>query len=83
MLSSIVFIIVVMLLLLAALDLFVGVSNDAANFLNSAIGTRIAPLAVVMIVASLGVLMGATFSSGMMEIARKSLIIPLRNPISH
>ena len=76
MLSSIVFIIVVMLLLLAALDLFVGVSNDAANFLNSAIGTRIAPLAVVMVVASLGVLMGATFSSGMMEIARKGMLYP-------
>lgn len=76
MFSSIVFIIVVMLLLLAALDLFVGVSNDAANFLNSAIGTRIAPLAVVMVVASLGVLMGATFSSGMMEIARKGMLYP-------
>ena len=76
MFSTIVFVLVVMLLLLATLDLFVGVSNDAANFLNSAMGTRIAPLYVVLIVASIGVLAGATFSSGMMEIARKGMLYP-------
>lgn len=76
MFETLVFILVVMLLLLAALDLFVGVSNDAANFLSSAVGTRIAPLFVVMIVASAGVLLGATFSSGMMEIARKGMLHP-------
>lgn len=76
MFETLVFILVVMLLLLAALDLFVGVSNDAANFLSSAVGTRIAPLFVVMIVASAGVLLGATFSSGMMEVARKGMLHP-------
>ncbi|MGN0894029.1 MAG: inorganic phosphate transporter [Succinivibrio sp.] len=76
MFETIVFALVVMLLLLAALDLFVGVSNDAANFLNSAVGTRIAPLFVVLIVTSVGVITGATFSSGMMEIARKGMLYP-------
>ena len=64
------------LLLLACIDLFVGVSNDAVNFLNSAVGSRIAPLKVILIVASLGVLFGATFSSGMMEIARSGMFHP-------
>ena len=62
--------------LLAAFDLFVGVSNDAVNFLNSAIGSRIASFKTIMIVASLGVLIGATFSSGMMEIARSGVFNP-------
>ena len=66
MFESLFIVMVVMLLLLAAIDLFVGVSNDACNFLNSAVGTRIVPLAVIMLVASAGVLIGATFSSGMM-----------------
>ena len=64
------------LALLAAFDLFVGVSNDAVNFLNSAIGSRIASFKTIMIVASLGVLIGATFSSGMMEIARSGVFNP-------
>ena len=68
--------IVMVVLLLAAIDLFVGVSNDACNFLNSAVGTRIVPLAVIMLVASAGVLIGATFSSGMMEVARKGMLSP-------
>ena len=76
MLESIFFILVIMLLLLSTLDLFVGVSNDAANFLNSAVGTRIAPMAVIIAVASCGVLIGATSSSGMMEIARKGMFHP-------
>ena len=68
--------ILAVLALLAAFDLFVGVSNDAVNFLNSAIGSRIASFKTIMIVASLGVLIGATFSSGMMEIARSGVFNP-------
>ena len=64
------------LLLLAVFDLFVGVANDAANFLNSAVGSRVAPFKVITLVASLGVLIGATFSSGMMEIARSGVFNP-------
>ena len=69
-------VLVVFLLVLACVDLFVGVSNDAVNFLNSAIGSRIAPLAVILGVAGLGVLGGATFSSGMMEVARQGMFHP-------
>ena len=64
------------LILLAITDLIVGVSNDAVNFLVSAIGSKAAPFRVIMIVASLGVVVGATFSSGMMEIARKGIFHP-------
>ena len=67
------------LALLAALaicDLFVGVSNDAVNFLNSAVGSRTAPFWVILSVASAGVLLGATFSSGMMEIAKTGVFVP-------
>ncbi len=69
-------IMVVVLFLLAISDLIVGVSNDAINFLNSAIGSRAARFRTVMIVAMLGILVGATFSSGMMEIARKGMFNP-------
>ena len=62
--------------LLAVFDLFVGVSNDAVNFLNSALGCRISSFKTTMIVASLGVMLGATFSSGMMEIARSGVFNP-------
>ena len=61
---------------LAIFDLIVGVSNDAANFLNSSIGSRVAPRHVIMIVASFGMLAGVTFSSGMMEVARKGIFHP-------
>ena len=61
---------------LAVSDLVVGVSNDAVNFLNSSIGSRVAPRHVIMIVASLGMLAGVTFSSGMMEVARKGIFHP-------
>lgn len=61
---------------LAISDLIVGVSNDAVNFLNSAIGSRVAPRHVIMIIASLGMLAGVTFSSGMMEVARKGIFHP-------
>ena len=64
------------LAVLACFDLFVGVSNDAVNFLNSALGSRIASFRTSMWVASLGVLLGATFSSGMMEIARSGVFHP-------
>ncbi len=67
---------IIILFFLAFSDLFVGVANDAANFLNSAIGARAASFKVVMIVASLGLVIGATFSSGLMEIARKGLFFP-------
>jgi phosphate/sulfate permease len=69
-------IVVGLLILLAITDLIVGVSNDAVNFLVSAIGSKAAPFRIIMIVASLGVLFGATFSSGMMEIARKGIFHP-------
>lgn len=76
---ELVFIILVsFMLVLAGIDLFVGVSNDAVNFLNSAVGCRIAPLQTILIVASLGVLLGATFSSGMMEVARSGVFHPDR-----
>jgi phosphate/sulfate permease len=68
--------IVGLLFLLAITDLVVGVSNDAVNFLNSSIGSKVASRRVIMIVASLGILAGATFSSGMMEVARKGIFNP-------
>ena len=61
---------------LALFDLFVGVSNDAVNFLNSALGCRIASFRTTMWVAAAGVMLGATFSSGMMEIARSGVFHP-------
>ncbi|WP_300838095.1 inorganic phosphate transporter [uncultured Bilophila sp.] len=64
------------LAILAVVDLFVGVSNDAVNFLNSAIGSRVASFKVIITVASVGVLAGSTFSSGMMEIARSGVFNP-------
>jgi phosphate/sulfate permease len=68
--------IVVILFLLAISDLIVGVSNDAVNFLNSAIGSRAARFRTIMIVAGIGILIGATFSNGMMEVARKGIFHP-------
>ena len=61
---------------LAIIDLVVGVSNDAVNFLNSAIGSKAISFKTTMIVASVGVLVGAMFSSGMMEIARSGIFVP-------
>ena len=65
-----------LLFILAISDLIVGVSNDAVNFLNSAIGSKVTSRRNIMIVASLGILAGATFSSGMMEVARKGIFNP-------
>ena len=68
--------IVGLLFILAISDLIVGVSNDAVNFLNSSIGSRVASRKTIMIVASIGIFAGATFSSGMMEVARKGIFNP-------
>ncbi len=62
--------------ILAVADLVVGVSNDAINFLNSAIGSKAISPKTIMIVASLGIFIGAVFSSGMMEVARKGIFVP-------
>lgn len=64
------------LAVIAILDIMVGVSNDAVNFLNSSIGSRVASRKTIMIIASLGILVGVTFSSGMMEVARKGIFHP-------
>jgi len=69
-------ILVVALFALAVTDLIVGVSNDAINFLNSSIGSKAFSMKTIMIVASLGIAIGATFSSGMMEVARKGIMDP-------
>ena len=66
----------VALAVLAVIDIVVGVSNDAINFLNSAIGSKAISLRTIMIVASLGIFIGAVFSSGMMEVARKGIFNP-------
>lgn len=63
---------------LAIFDLIVGVSNDAVNFLNSSVASKVAPLYIIMAVASLGILMGAIFSGGMMEVARSGIFHPER-----
>lgn len=65
--------IVVFLFLLAAFDLYVGVSNDAVNFLNSAIGSKAARFSRLVVIASVGVLIGCILSNGMMDIARHLL----------
>ena len=67
---------VIILLLLAIGDLIVGVSNDAVNFLVSAVGSRVAPRRVILGIAAAGVFVGAVFSSGMMEVARKGIFDP-------
>ncbi len=67
---------VIALGLLAITDLVVGVSNDAVNFLNSAIGSKAISFRTIMIVASLGIAFGAMSSSGMMEVARKGIFNP-------
>ncbi len=69
-------IIVGILLTLALVDLVVGVSNDAVNFLNSAVGSHVASFRTILIVASIGVVLGSLFSSGMMEIARSGIFNP-------
>ena len=65
------FIAVIILIVFAVFDLIAGVSNDAVNFINSAIGSHVASRNVILIVASIGIMVGVGFSSGMMEVARK------------
>ena len=64
------------LTVLAIIDLVVGVSNDAVNFLNSAIGSKAIPIKKILIIASIGVFVGSVTSSGMMEVARKGIFVP-------
>ena len=66
----------VALVCLAIVDLVVGVSNDAVNFLSSALGSKVLSFRTIMIVASIGIAVGAVFSSGMMEVARKGIFNP-------
>lgn len=69
-------IIVGIMMVLAIASLVVGVANDAVNFLNSALGSKVAPRYVIMTVASVGILIGAITSSGMMEVARSGVFHP-------
>ncbi|MFA6769249.1 MAG: inorganic phosphate transporter, partial [Parabacteroides sp.] len=66
----------VFLFVLAIFDLWVGVSNDAVNFLNSAIGSKVASFKTIMIIAAIGILVGASLSNGMMDIARHGIFQP-------
>ena len=68
--------IVVFLFALSTFDLFVGVSNDAVNFLGSAIGSKVARFRTILIVAAIGIFVGATTSDGMMDIARHGIFRP-------
>lgn len=74
--DNIYLLIVIALAILAVADLVVGVSNDAVNFLNSAIGSKAISFRTIMIVASLGMICGTVFSSGLMEVARKGIFNP-------
>ena len=69
-------VIVVILALLAVLDLIVGVANDAINFLNAALGAKVAPHNVILFVAAAGIIVGVLTSSGMMEVARNGVFYP-------
>ena len=68
--------VVIFMFSLAIIDLTVGVSNDAVNFLSSAVGSKAAKIKHVLIVAALGIFIGATFSSGMMDVARHGIFDP-------
>lgn len=68
--------IIIFLFILAVFDLWVGVSNDAVNFLNSSIGAKAAPFKMIIAIAALGVFCGAIMSNGMMEIARHGIFHP-------
>ena len=69
-------IIVIFLIVLAGFDLVVGVSNDAVNFLNSAIGARVARYRTIVTIAAVGVFAGAALSNGMMDVARHGIMTP-------
>ena len=68
--------IVIFLFVLAIFDLMVGVSNDAVNFLNSAIGAKAASFKTVLFIAGIGIFIGAALSNGMMDIARHGIYHP-------
>jgi len=68
--------IVIFLIILAVFDLVVGVSNDAVNFLNSAIGAKVAKFKVIVLIAAIGVFAGAAMSNGMMDVARHGIMTP-------
>lgn len=68
--------IVIFLFMLAIFDLLVGVSNDAVNFMNSAVGAKVARYRTIIIVAAVGVFVGAIMSNGMMDIARHGIFQP-------
>lgn len=68
--------IVLFLIVLAVFDLVVGVSNDAVNFLNSAIGAKVARFKTIVLIASIGVFAGAAMSNGMMDVARHGIMMP-------
>ena len=68
--------IVIFLFALSTFDLFVGVSNDAVNFLGSAIGSKVARFKTILIIAAVGIFVGATTSDGMMDIARHGIFHP-------
>ena len=69
-------VVVCCLVMLALIDLWVGVSNDAVNFLVGAVGSKAAKFKTILFVAAIGLLIGVTFSSGMMEVARKGIVHP-------
>lgn len=69
-------VILIFVFALAIFDIMVGVSNDASNFLNSAIGAKAAPFKLVMIIAAIGIFAGAALSNGMMDIARHGIYQP-------
>lgn len=73
---SIFYFVLVLMIFLAIFDLIVGVANDAVNFTNSAVGSRVASKKIILIIAAVGVLLGAVSSSGMMEVARKGIFKP-------
>ena len=68
--------IIVFLIVLAVFDLVVGVSNDAVNFLNSAIGAKVARYRTIVIIAAIGIFAGAAMSNGMMDVARHGIMSP-------
>lgn len=74
--GTVYFAFIIFLFMLAVFDLIVGVSNDAVNFLNSAIGAKVARFRTILIIASVGVFVGATLSNGMMDIARHGIFQP-------
>lgn len=67
---------IIFIFILAVFDLVVGVSNDAVNFLNSAVGSKAASLRTILVIAAIGVFIGASMSNGMMEIARHGIFKP-------